>query len=112
MATRQFTLTDNSTGKSSTLEALSPSVGPDVLNIAPLAKDHGAYTFDPGFMSTASTLAIAGTRQDAILVRLNAPPVDGAANDALVAGDRDVGDLEGIAHGVIRGCPANEGRAG
>jgi len=54
MATRQFTLTDNSTGKTSTLEALSPSVGPDVLNIAPLAKDHGVYTFDPGFMSTAA----------------------------------------------------------
>ena len=54
MATRQFTLTDNSSGKTSTLEALSPSVGPDVINIAPLAKDHGVYTFDPGFMSTAS----------------------------------------------------------
>ena len=54
MATRQFTLTDNSTGKSSTLEALSPTVGPDVLNIAPMAKDHGVYTFDPGFMATAS----------------------------------------------------------
>jgi citrate synthase len=54
MATRQFTLTDNSTGKSSTLEALSPTVGPDVVSIAPLAKDHGVYTFDPGFMSTAS----------------------------------------------------------
>ena len=54
MATRKFTLTDESTGKSSSLEALSPSVGPDVLNIAPLAKDHGVYTFDPGFMSTAA----------------------------------------------------------
>jgi citrate synthase len=29
-------------------------VGSDVVNIAPLAKDHGAYTFDPGFMSTAA----------------------------------------------------------
>jgi uncharacterized protein (TIGR00251 family) len=28
--------------------------------------------------------AIAGTRQDALLVRLAAPPVDGAANDALI----------------------------
>jgi citrate synthase len=54
MATRKFTLTDETSGKSSTLEAMSPSVGPDVLNIAPLAKDHGVYTFDPGFMSTAS----------------------------------------------------------
>jgi len=28
---------------------------------------------------------IAGTRQDALLVRVNEPPVGGAANDALVA---------------------------
>ena len=28
---------------------------------------------------------VAGTRDDALLVRLAAPPVDGAANDALVA---------------------------
>ena len=28
---------------------------------------------------------IAGTRDNAVLIRLNAPPVDGAANDALIA---------------------------
>ena len=28
--------------------------------------------------------AISGTREDALLVRLSAPPVEGAANDALV----------------------------
>jgi citrate synthase len=54
MTTRKFTLTDVSTGKTSSLDALSPSVGSDVLNIAPLAKDHGVYTFDPGFMATAA----------------------------------------------------------
>ena len=54
MTTRKFTLTDVSSGKTSTLDALSPSVGSDVLNIAPLAKDHGVYTFDPGFMATAA----------------------------------------------------------
>jgi uncharacterized protein (TIGR00251 family) len=32
----------------------------------------------------ASKSAIAGTRGDALLVRLAAPPVEGAANDALV----------------------------
>jgi uncharacterized protein (TIGR00251 family) len=32
----------------------------------------------------ASKTAIAGTRGDALLVRLAAPPVDGAANDALL----------------------------
>jgi len=54
MTTRKFTLTDVSSGKTSTLDALSPSIGSDVLNIAPLAKDHGVYTFDPGFMATAA----------------------------------------------------------
>ena len=32
----------------------------------------------------AAKNAIAGTRGDAVLVRLSAPPVEGAANDALV----------------------------
>jgi len=54
MTTRTFTLTDDSTGKHSRLDVHSPSVGPDVVNIAPMAKDLGAFTFDPGFMSTAA----------------------------------------------------------
>ena len=54
MTTRKFSLTDLATGQSSTLEVMSPTVGPDVVNIAPLAKDHGVYTYDPGFMSTAA----------------------------------------------------------
>src|SRR3974390_2648891 len=54
MTTRKFTLTDDSNGKTSALEALSPTGGADVLNIAPLAKDHGLFTFDPGFMATAA----------------------------------------------------------
>jgi citrate synthase len=43
------------TGKSTPLEAISGTIGPDVLNIAPLLKEHGVFTFDPGFMATAST---------------------------------------------------------
>jgi citrate synthase len=54
MPPKKYTLTNVATGKSSELDALSPTVGPDVLNIAPLAKDHGLFTFDPGFMSTAA----------------------------------------------------------
>ena len=54
MTSKKFTLTNTATGKSSDLEVLSPTVGPDVLNIAPLARDHGLFTFDPGFMSTAA----------------------------------------------------------
>jgi citrate synthase len=54
MSKRTFTLTDSATGKSTTLDALQPTVGPDVVNIAPIAKDLGVFTYDPGFMSTAS----------------------------------------------------------
>ncbi len=43
------------TGKSTQLEAMSGTIGPDVLNIAPLLRDLGVFTFDPGFMATAST---------------------------------------------------------
>jgi citrate synthase len=55
MQTKKFQLTNVTTGKTSEMEALTPTLGPDVLNIASLHKDHGLFTFDPGFMSTAST---------------------------------------------------------
>ncbi len=51
---KKFQLTNLETGKSSELAALSPTLGPDVVNIGSLNKDHGVFTFDPGFMSTAS----------------------------------------------------------
>lgn len=54
MSKRTMTLTDSATGKSTTLDALHPTVGPDVVNIASIAKDLGVFTYDPGFMSTAS----------------------------------------------------------
>src|SRR5215813_14194791 len=54
MADKKFELTDLATGKKSTLPARSGTLGPDVLNIAGISKDHGVFTFDPGFMVTAS----------------------------------------------------------
>jgi citrate synthase len=54
MADKKFELTDLSTGKKSELSARAGTLGPDVLNIAGVAKDHGIFTFDPGFMVTAS----------------------------------------------------------
>jgi citrate synthase len=54
MTDKKFELTDLSSGKKSTLDVKVPTVGPNVLNIAPLARDHDMFTFDPGFMSTAS----------------------------------------------------------
>ena len=50
----KFELKNLATGKTSQLDALSGTIGPDVLNIANLTKDQGVFTFDPGFMATAS----------------------------------------------------------
>lgn len=45
----------------------------------------GRVTFSVRVMPRAGRTGIAGTRGDALLVRLAAAPVDGAANDALIA---------------------------
>src|SRR5688500_10988507 len=55
MPVKKYQLTDVATGRSSELAALSGSVGPDVLDISTLQKDHGLFTYDPGFMATAAT---------------------------------------------------------
>ena len=57
----KYQLKNLTTGKSSELEALSGTVGPEVISIATLLRDHGAFTFDPGFLATASTCASAGS---------------------------------------------------
>ena len=51
----KYELKNLSTGKTSQMDAISGTIGPDVLNIASLTKDQGIFTFDPGFMATAST---------------------------------------------------------
>jgi citrate synthase len=51
----KFELKNLTTGKTSVLPAISGTIGPDVINISNLTKDQGVFTFDPGFMATAST---------------------------------------------------------
>ena len=41
-------------GKSIVLPVRKGTIGPDVIENAPLYKETGAFTFDPGFTSTAS----------------------------------------------------------
>src|ERR1700735_1526810 len=52
---KKYELKDLATGKTALLDAVSGTIGPDVLSIAHLTKDLGVFTFDPGFMATAST---------------------------------------------------------
>ena len=54
MTEKKFELTNLANGKKSLLDVKSPTLGPEVVSIASLAKDHDVYSFDPGFLSTAS----------------------------------------------------------
>jgi citrate synthase len=51
----KYELKNLATGKTSALNAVSGSIGPEALDISNLTKEQGVFTFDPGFMATAST---------------------------------------------------------
>jgi hypothetical protein len=54
MPEKKFELTNLETGKKTTVDVKSGTLGPDVLDIGRISKEHGVFTFDPGFMVTAS----------------------------------------------------------
>src|ERR1700682_2742513 len=51
----KYELKNLATGKTSQLNAISGTIGPEALDISNLIKEQGVFTFDPGFMATAST---------------------------------------------------------
>ena len=54
MKNKTVTLTDNETGKQIVMDVLQPTIGPPTIDIGALHKEMGYFTFDPGFVSTAS----------------------------------------------------------
>jgi len=54
MSDRKATLTFNDTGKSIELNVLSGTEGPDCIDISSLYSQGKVFTFDPGFVATAS----------------------------------------------------------
>src|SRR6188768_1004912 len=54
MADKTFELIDTSSGKKSALPVKVGTIGPAVLDIANIAKDHGVFTHDPGFGFTSA----------------------------------------------------------
>lgn len=54
MSNKTVTLTDNETGVELELNVLQPTMGPPTVDIRPLYKAMGYFTFDPGYVSTAS----------------------------------------------------------
>lgn len=53
MTERTFELVDRASGKKSELPVRSGTIGPSVIDIAAIQKDHDAFTFDPGYGVTA-----------------------------------------------------------
>jgi citrate synthase len=51
----KYELKNLATGKTSVMNAVSGTIGPEALDISNLTKEQGIFTFDPGFMATAST---------------------------------------------------------
>jgi citrate synthase len=51
----KYELKNLATGKVAELTARPGTIGPDVLDISDLTKEFGVFTYDPGFMATAST---------------------------------------------------------
>jgi citrate synthase len=51
----KYELKNLATGKVAELNALSGTLGPDALDISGLIRDLGIFTYDPGYMATAST---------------------------------------------------------
>jgi citrate synthase len=54
MAKDSITLTNNNTGQSHEFELKHGTIGPPAFDISTLYRETGIFTFDPGFMSTAS----------------------------------------------------------
>ncbi len=54
MTKHTVTLTDNLTGKQVELDVLSPTMGTKTIDIRKLNKELGFFTYDPGYLATAS----------------------------------------------------------
>src|SRR4026209_1544837 len=54
MADKKLDLVDPESGKKAQLTVRSGTMGPAVVDIAPLAKEFGAFTYDPGYGATAA----------------------------------------------------------
>src|SRR5260370_12761634 len=54
-AAAKYELKNPVTRRAADLNIMSGTLGPDVLDISHLTRDLGVFTYDPGFMSTAST---------------------------------------------------------
>ena len=55
MSDKKFELLDKASGKKTELPVREGTIGPSVVDIAGINKDHGIFTYDPGYGLTAAT---------------------------------------------------------
>jgi citrate synthase len=55
MSDKKFELLDKASGKKTDLPVREGTIGPSVVDIAGINKDHGIFTYDPGYGLTAAT---------------------------------------------------------
>lgn len=79
-----------------------PPLSPDPTSSI-IRPDGAAVLVSVRVVPRAGRSGLAGTRGDALLVRLNAPPVDGAANDELVRLMADLLDVPKRAVAIVSG---------
>jgi citrate synthase len=114
----KYELKNPATGKSTQLDAMSGTIGPDVLNIANLTKELNVFTFDPGFMATASTESkITYIDGDAGVLLYRGYPVDQLAErssflevaNLLITGNLATKpELEAFQYSIMRHTMVNE----
>ncbi len=77
MAEDTVTLTNDRTGKSTQLEIKTGTEGPGAIDISSLYREHSLFTFDPGFVATAScTSEITYIDGDAGILRYRGYPIE------------------------------------
>jgi citrate synthase len=118
MSKDKYQLSNLTTGKTTSLETLSGTVGPDVISIASLLRDHGVFTFDPGFLATASTESrITFIDGDAGTLLYRGYPIEQLAAQSnflevsylLLKGDLpDAAELDSFTHSITRHTMLNE----
>ena len=116
--TTKFELKNGLTGKTTQLDVMSGTIRPDVINISSLVKDQGVFTFDPGFMATASTESkITYIDGDAGVLLYRGYPVDQLAekssflevSNLLINGNLPTkAELDSFEHSIMHHTMVNE----
>jgi citrate synthase len=114
----KYELKNLATGKVTQLDSMPGTIGPDVVNISNLTKDMNVFTFDPGFLSTASTASkITYIDGDAGLLLYRGYPVEQLAEQSsflevaylLISGRLATkAELDGFNESIMRHTMVNE----